>query len=478
MCTIVIAAIRSSLSSLAATRRLLTEGRGALRQDSPNATTSCGVRVEESAGRDPALQRIDGNFTGDQSFYNLEIDKTQGLVELNNDIEISNHLNIVAGKVRTDITSGTQASDYQHEVFVSNSASNALAATNASNSFIEGNLRRAVAGMGTYAFPVGLNQQESVAINFTSPANSSEVTAAFETGTVSTVGTNITCDNSEAVTIDCVLGRWNIQGNGMGDAYDISFVPSTSLLANCPDAGTFFVARDGQINCPANTDESNGISSTGFMDFGIFDIPTAATNDNPNACGIPNPTATFLGGRRSVIDWPDVPNAQMYRIQIRFSGMQRFLVSALIRSSRVNIFAPENRDYEYRIQSICADGESPFTEILAWSTSGDGLVTAEARNTADFKADIIIDNEVAPMFEAFPNPVNDLLQVAYTAESEETQLQIHHVSGKKVFEQILVKNQAYHQLNLQSLSEGIYMLTIQEKGKRMQSLRVIKNSNK
>ena len=67
MCTIVIAAIRSSLSSLAATRRLLTEGRGALRQDSPNATTSCGVRVEESAGRDPAkkvLREHDGQTRG------------------------------------------------------------------------------------------------------------------------------------------------------------------------------------------------------------------------------------------------------------------------------------------------------------------------------------------------------------------------------------------------------------------------------
>ena len=213
-------------------------------------------------------------------------------------------------------------------------------------------------------------------------------------------------------------------------------------------------------------------------DFGIFDIPTAATGGNSSACGLANPTATFLGNRRTTIDWVDVSNAIMYRIQIRFSGMDRYLITALIRSSRVNVFAPDNRDYEYRIQTICADGESEFTEVFSWSTSGEGLVTAESRNADAFKADIIIDNEVAPMFEAFPNPVNDLLQVAYTAEAEKTQLQIHHVSGKKVFEQILTKDQTYHQLNLQSLSEGIYMLTIKEKGKQMQSLSLIIGSNR
>ena len=158
--------------------------------------------------------------------------------------------------------------------------------------------------------------------------------------------------------------------------------------------------------------------------------------------------------------------------------MERFIATAVIRSSRVFVFAPDNRDYEYRIQTICADGESEFTDIFSWSTSTDGLVAATSRNADDFKADIIIENEVAPIVEAFPNPVNDLLQVTYAAESENTQLQIHHVSGKKVFEQILVRDQTYHQLNLQSLSEGIYMLTIKEKGKPMQSLRVIKGSNR
>lgn len=423
-------------------------------------------------------QRIDGNFTGSQSFYNLQVDKAQGMLELNNDIEVSNHLNIISGKIRTDISSGTQSADYQHEIFVSNAANTALESTNTSNSYIEGNLRRAVSGMETYSFPVGLNENESFTINFTSPANSTEVSAAFESGTVTTSGVTASCDNAEEVTIDCVLGQWNVQGNGVGDTYNINFSPSTSLLANCPDAGTYFVAKEGQVNCPADTDKSDGISSEGFTGFGVFDIPISATGDNVNACGLANPTATYLGTRKTRIDWEDVSNAKMYRVQIRFKGMDRWLATAVIRSSRVFVFAPSNRDYEYRIQTICEDGESEYTQVFEWSTSESGLVVAESRNASNFKADIIINNEEAPTFEAFPNPVSDILQVAYTPDSDKAQLQIHHVSGKTVFEQPLVKGQSDHRINLQSLSEGIYLLTIKEKGKPMQSQRVIKNSNR
>lgn len=423
-------------------------------------------------------QRIDGNFTGNQSFYNFQIDKAAGMVELNNDIEINNNLNIVNGKIRTDITSGTQASDYQHEIFVSNAASNALNTANTIGGYIEGNLRRAVTGMNAYSFPVGLNENQSFTVNFTSPANSSEVVAAFESGSVTTAGTTVTCNNSEDVSIDCVIGKWNILGNGVGDTYNISFAPSTSLRSNCPNASSYFVAKNGQVNCPADIDSSNGISSSGFTNFGVFDIPTAASGVASNACGIVNPIAFYLGNKKSIIDWDRVPNAKRYRLQLRFKGMDQWIVTALLRSTYAFIYAPSNRDYEYRIQTICEDGDSEYTSVFEWSTSDNGLVSAESRNADDFKADITIDDEVALNFEAFPNPTNDLLQIAYKANSDKTRLILHHVSGKKVFDQLLVQDQLYHRINLQSLSEGIYLLSIKEKGKQILSQKVIKGSNR
>ena len=60
MFTILIASTRPSLSNFASTRRLLTEDCGALRRDSPKGTSSCGLSVEEAAGRDPPNKALRG----------------------------------------------------------------------------------------------------------------------------------------------------------------------------------------------------------------------------------------------------------------------------------------------------------------------------------------------------------------------------------------------------------------------------------
>ena len=72
------------------------------------------------------VQRITGDFTGVQSFYELSLTKGAGIAELNSNIEVSQFFNLIQGKLRTDINSGTQASDYQYELYLSNPASNSL----------------------------------------------------------------------------------------------------------------------------------------------------------------------------------------------------------------------------------------------------------------------------------------------------------------------------------------------------------------
>ena len=66
-----------SLSSLAATRRLPTEGRGALRRDSPKWKTSCGVSVEE-AGRDPLKKVLRGVRVDDGGGRGVAVDDCGG----------------------------------------------------------------------------------------------------------------------------------------------------------------------------------------------------------------------------------------------------------------------------------------------------------------------------------------------------------------------------------------------------------------
>ncbi len=449
----------------------LEKGLAATLNNNPNGSGTSTVLLTGTA-----TQRIDGNFIGDQGFYNLEIDKPTGMVELNSDIEVTQQLTIQEGKIRTDISSGSQSSDYQYEIFVSNPAEDAIDG-NLTDGYIEGNLRRSVSGMGTYSFPVGFTETELATIQFTSPANSSEVTATFENRIVSQTGSTATCDNAQTVAVNCVMGSWNIQGNRTGDTYNVNLNPGTNLISNCPTATTFFVAKDGQINCPEDVNITDGIRSTGFTDFGVFDIPT--TGQSNVECGLVNPIATYHGERRSTIVWPDVPNAKRYILQVRFKGMTRWAVTVTLRSSGAFVHAPPNREYEYRIQTICEGSESEYTQVFEWSAFGDGgLLSAESRNSKSFQADVIIDEVLRNSLEAFPNPVNDYLQLNYSPNTDNAQLKIYHVSGREVLEQTLSKDQSYHRIDMQTLSEGIYMLTILEKGQQIQSQRIIKESIK
>ena len=422
-----------------------------------------------------ATQRIDGNFIGDKGLYNLEIDKAGGMVELSSDIEVTQQLTLHKGKLRTDISSGSQASDYRYEIFVSNPAEDAING-NLTAGYIEGNLRRSVSGMRTYSFPVGLTETELAIIQFTSPANSSEVTATFEDRIVSQTGADVICPNAQTVAINCVMGSWNIQGNGTGDTYNVDLNPGTNLISNCPTATTFFVAKDGQINCPEDVNITDGIQSTGFTNFGVFDIPTGGQSNVE--CGSPNPVAIYLGSRKTTISWPSVPNAKGYRLQIRFKGMDSWLVTANVRSARVFVHAPADREYEYRILTVCEGSESEYSQVFEWSAFGDGgLISAESRSSKDFIADVIIDEQLTTTFEAFPNPVDDYLQLNYSPNTDDAQLKVYHVNGRQVLGRTLTKDQSYHQVDMQALSEGIYMLTVMEKGKQIQSKRIIKNSN-
>jgi len=189
--------------------------------------------------------------------------------ELNSDIEVRQLFNLIQGKLRTDVNSGTQASDYQYELYISNPASSALAGNiieSGSNNFIEGRLRRSVAGLGNYSFPVGITENNPFFISFNEAAPLSDISASFEQGTSTLIGTAFSCPNTN---------------------YDIRFSPSRSLLQNCPDATAFFVSKDGSFDCNLDTNIDDGISSTQTGGFGVFDLPSGnSAPEMPTDCAI------------------------------------------------------------------------------------------------------------------------------------------------------------------------------------------------
>ena len=200
------------------------------------------------------------------------------------------------------------------------------------------------------------------------------------------------------------------------------------------------------------------------------------------ACNAPaNIQIDVLDSRRVSIDWENVDNAAKYLVQIRFLGQTRIIAAALVRSSRVHLFEPSGRNYELRIQTVCKDGsESEFSEWIAFSTPanlGLGLEdAAQGRNAEEFIADITIGDEATPM-TTFPNPVSDVLNVFYKTTTETAVLSVYHISGKQVAEIALGKDATSHQVNVANLTNGIYLVRIDEVGQVPVTKRVVKGSD-
>ncbi|MFK7983198.1 MAG: T9SS type A sorting domain-containing protein, partial [Saprospiraceae bacterium] len=197
-----------------------------------------------------------------------------------------------------------------------------------------------------------------------------------------------------------------------------------------------------------------------------------------DACSAPSDIVVeVLGSRKIRVDWEDVPNASRYLIEIRFAGRTRIVGRGLIRRSGVHIFAPSGRDYELQISTICEDGsESPFTDWIPFSTPDNVVGVAESRNAENFVADISIAETVTKELTVFPNPVNDLLNLNYTITGETARVELFHISGKKVGEQVLSNATNNHKLDMSNYTNGLYLITKKKKGIVPITKRIVKGN--
>ena len=78
----------------------------------------------------------------------------------------------------------------------------------------------------------------------------------------------------------------------------------------------------------------------------------------------------------------------------------------------------------------------------------------------------------------FPNPVNDVLNVYYETTSETAILRVFHISGVEVAELELGKDETSHRINIGNLTNGVYLVRIDEAGQAPVTRRVVKGSNR
>lgn len=149
---------------------------------------------------------MNGTVGNINQFYNLRVDKSAAgqfvSLQTNTNVNAAGTVNFETyGIIRTDIAShGNNGSLYPYELFVRNTAIGSMIgyATSGNDNYIEGRLRRAVTGAGTYYFPIGvqsttLDGEEPFNINFTS-APTSNILSYVQPGTINLLGTTMYCD--------------------------------------------------------------------------------------------------------------------------------------------------------------------------------------------------------------------------------------------------------------------------------------------
>ncbi len=203
----------------------------------------------------------------------------------------------------------------------------------------------------------------------------------------------------------------------------------------------------------------------------------------PPVVGCPTPelpTLTKISRTRLIIDWPEVTGAEGYVFQARLKGREEWAITATLKNPIARIWAVASREFEYRIKTICTDGtESIYTDIFEFSTIGNLTSSvSQARNT--FKENIILTEQLLNPsdIQVAPNPFMHTIQLTYQSTSDNTRVQIYHVSGQKVQEQVLSKNTINHSINVSDVEAGMYLLVIQEEGQKAISRKLIKQSNR
>lgn len=87
-------------------------------------------------------------------------------------------------------------------------------------------------------------------------------------------------------------------------------------------------------------------------------------------------------------------------------------------------------------------------------------------------AALSVESDLLSEFKIFPNPIQDNLQIVFPDEIETATLELYNILGKQVFSSVIYKNKKT--INLESLSNGIYIVKIQTDTKSSKTFKLIK----
>ncbi|MFN0276021.1 MAG: FG-GAP-like repeat-containing protein [Chitinophagales bacterium] len=205
--------------------------------------------------------------------------------------------------------------------------------------------------------------------------------------------------------------------------------------------GLVITATTGEVNCAASTPGTYIIMNTVDNNYCTRVDSFTLTIDPP--CVAPQaPYIADVSTTYVTLFWNTVPYAETYTIQVQ-SDVDTFLV------------------YDHPDTTITLTGLTPYTNYRAWIVTNCGTGSSPKSEKTDFQTNPnAVENIFSEnLFCINPNPANDKTIIQFHAAStQESVLQILNAEGRILFEANIKPGIRETELNLTSLSQGIYFV--------------------
>ncbi|TSA49390.1 MAG: T9SS C-terminal target domain-containing protein, partial [Sphingobacteriales bacterium] len=405
------------------------------------------------------------SITGAESFYKLEINTSNG-VSINNNTIVSSELKLTNGVVTTGA----------NEVQVTNNSTSSVSGYSAA-SWVNGNLRRAVASSGIYDLPVGdATNYQLASVKLNSQTGMTSILAFFNTAITGTAPVYPTTSiNGDGIYGILNSGFWTITPDSYSAVnYDITLNQKgySNFLGNANQLGVIKRPNAGSLWSGTNLANSNGhhdnstqsivsgiatAKRTGVTAFSDF---AEGFGGEPLPVTLSNFSLKVTDNKRVELNWKTESeiNSDYFNVERSEDGINFNTIGKV--SGHGTSDQPHNYeliDYNpicensyYRLHQFDIDSKEHFSSILSAHISC---------------------NQIS----IYPSPVSDQITISNSElNSGETKIIIKSIDEKLVFENTFKFDGDKKMIDVSFLTGGLYFIQISN-DKTNFTIRFIKN---
>ena len=253
-----------------------------------------------------------------------------------------------------------------------------------------------------------------------------------------------------------------------------------------PPAADFTFQYDN-TGCIGDTwtfqDNSNGSIDTYTWDFGPNATPVTATGPGPHSVSFSKRGANAVqlqvtnGGGLSVKN----DTAQVLDVPGGFFTYTQN--SNIVNFTDVSSYSPTNWLWDFGDGNTSGQ-QNPTHTYSALGTYTVNLQVTNACGTDNYEKKVTVnwistpERVLAEMVEVFPNPTSNKLNIETPEQLGACELVLADLSGKVLSVTSIQKSSRSAVIDMESLSEGVYILSIEKDGSALRSIRVIKDASR